>query len=509
MKKFASLILIPILLLCGCTNTPPPEQLTEQQPEQPVEYEYHNQEITYSEPAEQYAFRIKTDCTETAFARYYFESAVEHADRAACIQATDKILSKQKTAVSLPEIYVFTEQTYPDVYVKENKLYLSYQDWESVEYTANVLLAAYGAYSHYGLAYGYANLLCNTPTSGNTFTPPTLADACDLNLLCFDPAFVSEDDLSSVKLIAHSFAQAYNTEKGEDALQALLSDSDTAEGAISVSSALEKFYRDNGFDYTPSNLRFGYGGHAFDYLLFTDFGTFYIRNNWKDINTQYNPLVYDGFLHQNYADTKEFFQINLAQMKQYQELFALDSYNNDLSIIFANTNLSQTSFYQVNTHTIYVKNVDSLMHEYIHALTQHVSSAQAWKIEGFARYYSYRYDYYGMALLNWDYNNTEKTLETKYVQEYLEKIQRPIDMAKDYQDIENIAVWCYSLRDPDGSYLAGSSFVQYLVNQYGDQAVINSICGDQTPLPKTYHELVRDWIGHIESHYQDYSKYES
>jgi len=68
-------------------------------------------------------------------------------------------------------------------------------------------------------------------------------------------------------------------------------------------------------------------------------------------------------------------------------------------------------------------------------------------------------------------------------------------------------VWCFDQWDPNKSYLSGSSFVQYLVGQYGERAVINSIYGDKTPLPRTYRDLVREWIDHIENSCQSYSKY--
>ena len=225
------------------------------------------------------------------------------------------------------------------------------------------------------------------------------------------------------------------------------------------------------------------------------------------MNAEYNPLITDGFLHSDYAETKAFFETNLKQMKQYQELFALDTYDNDLSIVFENTTLPQTSFYQSNIHTIYLKNVDSLMHEYIHALTQPKYSMKLWESEGFARYFSYYYDLYGIAFLNQDYNNSPDTPELKYIHEYLATINRPIDMAKDFTELENIAVYSRSLTDPNKSYATGSSFVQYLVKQYGEEAVINSIYGNGDPLPKSYAELVKEWNEFIEVNYSNYSKY--
>ena len=147
------------------------------------------------------------------------------------------------------------------------------------------------------------------------------------------------------------------------------------------------------------------------------------------------------------------------------------------------------------------------MHEYIHSLTMPTSSMASWKVEGFARYFSYYYDSYGIALLNQDYNNTPDTSTTKWVHEYLATINRPIDVAKDYRELENVAVYSFSYTNPNKNYLTGSSFVQYLVKQYGEEAVINSIYGNGNPLPKTYAELVKEWNEFIESSYSGYSKY--
>ena len=148
------------------------------------------------------------------------------------------------------------------------------------------------------------------------------------------------------------------------------------------------------------------------------------------------------------------------------------------------------------------------MHEYIHSLTTtNTSIMPSWKVEGFARYFSYYYDFYGIPFLNQDYNNTPNTPTTKYIHEYLAAINRPIDMAKDYCELENIAVYYFSFANPNANYVAGSSFVQYLVNQYGEEAVINSIYGNGDSLPKTYAELVKEWNEYIETNYKNYSKY--
>ncbi len=498
-RKMALLILAA--MLCGCSSR---LNTTE-----PKEYEYTSQEVLYSEENEQFSFRKDMDFIETSFAKYYFDPSIENNVRNDCIEATDKVLSTQTPVDELPEIYVLGADSYSSIKIIGHKLFQSVRDWQSVDYATDVLLATYGRFSHYGLAYGYAFLLSNT---GNVkkaeFALPDIAEACDLNLLCFNLSFISEGDIAKVRAIACDFVNSYIAENGERALQTLLLHSGTADGMQSVSRELSLYYRQNGVEYIPSVLRYGYGGVSYDYVVSSDLATFYLETGWSDINLPYNPLVYEGFLHKHYADVKQFYETNLAQMEQYQILFDLDNYDNDLSIVFSNSNnLSRYSFYQSGVHRLYVKNIDSLMHEYIHALTQPQSSMEAWETEGFARFFSYRYDDYGIAFLNQDYNNAPDSAATQYVHEFRNTINRPINMSIDYKELENIAVWSRSYTDPNASYVAGSSFVQYLVSLYGEKAVIDAIYGSKEPLPKSYEELVRSWNEYIENTYQGFSKY--
>ncbi len=503
--RTAVLLLLALLILqAGYADELPSGQL--------MEYIYHSEQIVYSEKEAQYSFRMEMELTASSFVKYYFDPAIEKAERSLCIEATDKILANQSIEGALPEIYVFSPDTYDGLYLEENKLYQPVCAWETPDYVTNVLLAVYGKFSHYGLAYGYAHWLCSeyawSSAPEREFVIPSVSSVCDLNLLCLNAAFVGEQDATAAQALACNFVQFFIAENGEAALQKLLSASDTAEGMEAVGKELALYYQSNGLNYIPSLLRYGSGGTAFDYLVSSDLGVFYVGKDWIDRNLQSNPLIYSGFLHKNYPDIQQFFEINLKQMEQYQALFALDDYRNNLSILFVNNGGSSNySFYQSGTHKIYVKNIDSFMHEYIHALTQPQASMEMWKTEGFTRYFSYRYDHYGIAFLNQDYNNTPDSEGTHYVYEYRSKINRPIDMAIDYGEIENIAVWSRSYSNPNASYVASSSFVQYLVGQYGERAVIRSLYGDGTPLPKSYTELVYDWNAYIQEAYQNYSKY--
>ena len=222
-----------------------------------------------------------------------------------------------------------------------------------------------------------------------------------------------------------------------------------------------------------------------------------------------NPLTYDGFLHRNYSEVKEFFEINTSQMGQYQSLFGFDNYNNDLCVYFTNNNQStRNSYYQPQTHSIYLKNADSLMHEYIHSVTlDKVRRETIWNTEGLARYFSYRYDHYGIAMLNVDYNQDSDSKELQYVREYKENIGRDVDMAVDYREIENIAVFSRDLFDPNKTYVSGSSFVGFLVAQLGEQEAIDLIFSEDGLNGASYREMVSAWIQYIATNYSNYSKY--
>ena len=498
-----------ILLITSCAVNPPIPSDNSSTPQNippaPIEREYVSTDITYSESMAQYGFRLNMDFAETHFAKYYFEASIEDEEREACIETTDKLLSNQSLLGVIPEIYIFSQDRYGYKYIDDHKLYSSIRDWKSVEYITDVLLVAYGEQAHYGTVFGYANYLAKNHQwdsySGN-FSFPSANDLFDLNYLCFDENFATINDISIVKAIACDFVDSYIDQYGEQEIKQLISSHSKS------IDALTSFYVKNDVSYIPSIIQYGYGGKSYDYIVYSDFGTFYIANDWVDIHAELNPLITDGFLHSDYSNTKAFFETNLKQMKRYQDLFKLDDYNNDLDIIFPKPiSASQNSFYHSTDHRIYLYNVDSLMHEYIHSLTMPTYPMKNWQVEGFARYFSYYYDFYGVAFLNQDYNNTPNTPELKYVHEYLATINRPIDMGKDYCELENVAVHYFNFTNPNANYLAGSSFVQYLVKQYGEDAVINSIYGNGDSLSKTYAELVKEWNEFIEANYKNYSKY--
>ncbi len=478
-----------------------------------AEHKYEKITVSYSEAVEGGSFRRDMEKTQTDYAVYYFDPSIDNQERNACIEATDKRLSCIDAARPDPEIVVLKEESYDGVSVSGNRLYLPPQSWDSADYLAKVLLAGYGEWGNYGLAYGYADYLCKKAgaDSGKTdseaqqaeengLLPMSATELYDLNLLCFNERFVSAKDVEASKNNACLFVEEYLSSHFEAELLELLSASGTAEGAVRAKETLEAFYAEKGVECRLTEIRYQLGGAAFDYGAACRYARFYIKKDWQDARWEANPMVSENFLHEDYEEVRAFFECNEHQMERYQELFGFDNYNNDLSVVMKKgRGVTEKSAYDAHGHVIYLIKVDSLMHEYIHSLMSgHCDWKSLWKREGAARYFSYKYDQYSYDFLNNNWNSSPTG------QEYIKSIGRPLDARLDYRAYEDFLVNVHQLTDPNSSYLSGSSFVGYLVDQYGEREVIAYICLDSeynAEWGKSYEELVQDWNEHIEENY--------
>ena len=90
---------------------------------------------------------------------------------------------------------------------------------------------------------------------------------------------------------------------------------------------------------------------------------------------------------------------------------------------FVITNAPENSYYELVPHRVFLTHIESLMHEYIHSLTLAYAREEMWVVEGVARYFSIRYDYYSIDFLNADANSQTDVESMRWVQEYLEKIE--------------------------------------------------------------------------------------
>lgn len=515
-KLFAMLALMGVLLTaCGAdtlSNNGEVSADVPRVPDTPIAYTYTKETVDYTEENQQYSFRLDMERTDTDRAHYFFDKKITAEQRTACIEATEQILAELGTLPALPEICVLTEQGYGSLFVIGNRVFLTEQDWQTQEYVTAVLMAVYGDFTHYGLVYGYANMLCQRlhwgePMTG-AFMLPAVVEVCDLGLLCFDTAFVSEDDATAAKNLACGFVASLD----EKELQSLLADADTTEGMVAVSRALADYYAEHGLTYEPSTIRYGFGGISYGYVVESDIGTFYLCDKWQDRNYEMNPLVSENFLHEKYPEVREFFTINFRQMQQYRDTINLYPYDEGIKILLTDDPTVQVSYSTSVTNEIVIIGVVSIMHEYIHELTGTVDK-ENWMVEGIARYLDTRYDYYGVAFTNYDYSVNLEDGSDMYigVKEYCAKLDRPLDMAIDTLTVYDLMCYSEGITDPDQyrGYFTGASFINYLVQQYGEQTVIQSLYGDGEPLPKTHEELVAEWVAYLNETYKAYSKVES
>lgn len=456
--------------------------------------------ITYAEPWGT-SFPLWMERTDGEHAVFLFDVAVDDASRRDCMKAVEELLQRLP-AVEKPEICVATRPLFGGAVIEGNRLYLSPMDWQSADFAAMVLEAAAGEYSHCGLAYGLAGWL-QGKTGG--FAPMREPAAYDLNLLCFDDEFVPAEDAHNARTLSICFAAEYIGTHGMAAYLSLLLESDTQEGMQAAADALRDFYAGHGMQAEVSVLRYARGGQNYQYKVLADGAEFYVGRDWQDAHYTLNPLVTEHFLHEDYASVREFFLINETQMAQYRQLFSAAGPWKDVTVLLLNPQQKvNTSCYQTVEHCILLLNVDSLMHEYIHALLRPRSTQQLWETEGIARYFSFYYDHYGWAFLNEDYNHLPDEAYAQYVHDYLAAVGRPIDMAVDFGELESLGACSCGALSPNENYASASAFVHYLVQRFGEEAVIRHVCGLEA-LPEDVFVLREDWTEWLNEHYQHYT----
>lgn len=478
-------LLVLLLALCFCIPAAAEETVT----------------VAYSEPLGA-SLPFKAERTESEYAVFLFDPTVDQQVRQDCMAAVDGLLG-QLPPMEKPEILLTPQRLFGGAVVVGNRLYLNPMDWQSVDFAALVLQAAAGEFSHYGLAYGLAGWCRGQSGAFAEMQEPA---AYDLNLLCFNPTFVPAADASTARTLCVSFVGEYIETHGVTACLSLLLESDTADGMQAVAEALQRYYAAQGVEAEVSSLRFAQGGKLYLYRVKVEGAEFYVGRGWQDANYARNPLVTEKFLREDYASVRRFFCVNERQMAQYRQLLAAAGPWRDVTVLLSNPQRQiNTSCYQPTLHRILLLNVDSLMHEYIHALVPLRLSQPLWESEGFARYFSYYYDDYGMAFLNEDYNNLPDLPLVQYARDYQAAIGRPVDMAIDFGDLESFRAYAVGYQSPDADYASGSAFVHYLVQRFGEEAVIRHVCGVEM-LSQDASELTADWLAWLDETYQGFTE---
>lgn len=407
------------------------------------------------------------------------------------------------------QINIYTAATYNSTFTENGSVYTHVQNWRTPEYTTALLYGLLGDYSHYGALYGYANYLgcelfgTEVPLWDETPQFEGGRNFLDLNLLCFRTEFVSDDEITQAKTLANTFVREYIQSRGEAEFLQFLRKSGTIDGTAEFQQALSGFYTSRDIDYTPTGILYRPGGQGYDYIVKCPYAVMYVEKDWVDKNKDMCPYTYDNFLHKNYDDVKQYFTINIVEFGQFRELFGLYPYRDELNIYFTN-HYGQSSYYLSQIHSIVAQNTASLGHEYIHSLTNDHNIIEPWAREGFARYFSYYYNYYGNAMSTVDLN----TVDLKYVQEFKANLGRDIDMNTDFAEIYHLMAYCNSYDDPNDAkgYVAGASFIDYLISRLGEEKTLETICVTHDFGETSYEEFVSGWQAFLTKNYSQYSK---
>lgn len=477
------------------------------------EYSYNKTYLQFiEEDGNRLIYGKQADCTETEFADYCFDASLSEDDKNSCVYYTEQVLSLIDS--ERITVCVFDNETYDSTYLTEGMLYTNLRDFKSVEYAADVLLAVFGPYCNYGLAYGYANHLAKelgrSYTKASSFAASKSEYCYDLNLLCFSTQYVSASDIKSVKRLAISFVDEYINGHGTAAFEELFAASGNAEELDSFNSSLSDWYAQNGVEYTPTNILYRHGGELYEFIANNKYAVFCVRKEWVELTTERYDVISPTFLHEDYSEVKEYFEGNTGSMTKLRTLFALDNYFDPVTIYYKNT--ANGTWFGSTSRTITIDAMCNLLHEYIHSLTEpYLREDSLWVSEGLSQYFSYYYEYpLALEYLNYDMNNTPRQENTEIFFIYKEWLGRDIDLATDVNELNDVGCYYYDISSPNQSYRAAASFLHYMVTTYGEQTAIGyylSHNGTFVELDKSFDELTADWKEYLDSKYSFFPKY--
>jgi hypothetical protein len=410
-----------------------------------------------------------------------------------CVYYTEQILVAVNTKRPI-DVYLLCN--YEFFYSNDAQLIVGEIDYKSLDYITAVIVTVFGQYTNYGLAYGYANEIAVSlgwqRNKAVNFKTPANSDLNDLTTLCFDTRFVSSDEAKLAQNNAIALVKWYLSNHSTAELEILIDSSSEVDSLSTFNVAFDEYYAENNARYIVQTVLFNYGGSGFDYTVKNAYTELYIRKNW----VEYTDDLPAAFLHCDYSEVKQFFEINTLQMTQYREYFDFDEYLDTPPIVFENT-VDGTSYY--TGPKIIITTVGAFTHEYIHLLTHSRLKAKSlWDGEGATTYFAQLFNFYDMQMATMNYS---KELPPEIYTQIRAFLGRDIDYSRDWKAM--IHIYSVGMTDTNG-YFNGASFVGYLVETYGKERTLNYIYDTgrtAEPIEKTHKELVADWIEYINTNY--------
>ena len=233
------------------------------------------------------------------------------------------------------------------------------------------------------------------------------------------------------------------------------------------------------------------GGKGYHYIVRSPYATFYVETAWVEANARLLPIYDEQFLHRDYSEVKDYFTTVSREMGQYQQLFGLDSYRNDLTVYFTNQYNSNRSAYLYNQHAIALPYINSVSLLYIDSLVRDKVLRDDWAYNGIRAYYSYYYDQYGNAETTYSANMDSEASGLQVYRDFRAWLGRDVDIEQDFTDLTHFYAWSKKIKDPNNG--ASDSFIAYLISRFGEEAVLDLLLQRQNTDWFHYEELVADW----------------
>ena len=478
--------------------------------------EYQEERIEFSEQKndfEYFSVARKMRTVTVNGRKYCFELSIPKADCTERIRFTEELLIN---AGITREFRICLYSIVKHTYIADGSLYGRMSAMSDLEYMTAVLIAAYGEFANYGMAYGYAGLLLGKEIPEAKY--PVGWNYYDLNYLCFLPQFSSEEDAENAKAIALDFAAEYVAQKGHAAYHNLLEESGKAEEANAAREALLHHYKTRGVSPVLSPVLYAMGGQSYDYIVRCEYAFIYMGKDCA-VRREEGWLNYpETYLHEDYPTVAYVFESLREEMHLYQSFLNLYPYNNELKAFFVenirNNRTGPDGYYDGVKHQIYMTHLYIFSEEYIHSITRHSlgEDPSFWQIEGIVNYLVNRYSRF----FNEDYNallSLERHPEMieKPVGQYYKLLKRPYDSALDWHDYSSWITYFKDSYDIDKlrSYEGAISFMTYLCRRFGEREVLDYLF-DHHDLKRlseeSLEELTRAWKESLEERFKDYKK---
>ena len=405
-QRLLSLLCVLILLLsvCGCTQTPPTAEQVTPQPTQPVateapfQLEYEQSFCTFAEPYGGIYDTKRSQKTEYNGITYHFASKIDLDRRQQIVLESDRLVTilladhpDYKTRPTL----CFAAMDYP-ARVHENTLYIGEQYFGTPEFAVAVSWALFGYHVNYGIVYAHGIRAAEqmdykvTDTFTDIRTALKLCDRnreyLDLNYACFLPVYTKESTLEQVRSLAVFF---YDYLREHDRLDLLCEYSD--ETYCQYLSDFIAQYNKAPYDNSDLNGAIFYNGGPFMRLVWADKdAVFYIRADYQ-ISYLEGHLTEDmvGSSYENLRRLVVDYQLQADYMEE--RLGKYEPEDNIVDVHFTERFVSDSSTAANYTYThnlIQMFSVGSYIHEYTHHLLRG-AKIDLWMNELVCYYYSY------------------------------------------------------------------------------------------------------------------------